>query len=123
MTIISHRKVIKKMNKLINLIKSVIEKRKIYKDFKSNIFGGIEIIIDGENINKIYSMKEYESISRYGPYMFPVRIIKESVYEWCLKAKGIVRIAEEYRTGYNSESFYFSCIKDAIEFKRIFNIT
>lgn len=106
----------------MQFIKELIENYKIRKDFKSNIFGGIEVIIAGENIDKIYGKKEYESISKRGPFLLPVRIIKDSVYDWCNKVGGIVRIAEECPTEYNCEIFYFSRKKDAIEFKKTFDL-
>ncbi len=108
------------MKKIISFINQVIENRKIKRDFKSSIFGGIQVKISGDNLDRIYSAQVYDSISRSGP--FEVRSIKEDVYNWCLKAKGIVRVPSEYRIQFTSESFYFSRKQDAEEFKKVFRL-
>lgn len=108
------------MNRLIATIKEMLENRKIKKDFKASIFGGVKVVIKGEDLDKIYTDRVYDSISRSGP--FEVREIRDDVYNWCLKAKGIIRVPEEYRIQFISESFYFSRHKDAEEFKKTFNV-
>jgi len=108
------------MKKIISFIKQIIENRKVHRDFKSSIFGGIQVQVSGNNLDKIYSAEVYDSISRSGP--FEVRSIKEEVYNWCLKAKGIIRVPCEYRIQFISESFYFSRKQDAEEFKKVFGL-
>lgn len=112
------------MNKLIAKINKVaqelIDNYKTKQDFKRG--GGIKVVITEQNIDKVYDKREYESISRYGPYMLPVRGIKEAVYNWCLKAKGTIRVPDEFRYDFGSETFYFSRAKDADEFKKLFNL-
>lgn len=110
------------MNKIISKVQEIIENYKTDKDFKKDIFGGIKLVITDKNVDNIYNKHEYESICRNGPYLLPVRGIKDEVYDWCLKAKGTIRVPHEFRYDFGVENFYFSHRKDAEEFKKTFNL-
>jgi hypothetical protein len=110
------------MKKIITAILKIIENRKIARDFKQSIFGGVRLFIKGEDVDKIYDLQEYESISRNGPYLLPVRGIKSEVYNWCHKIKNKVHVADEFRNDFGAEEFYFKRRKDAEKFKKAFNL-
>lgn len=110
------------MKNIITLINTLIKNYKTKKSFKKLFLNGIDVIIKGNDIDKIYELRQYESISKGGPYLMPVRAIKQEVYDWCLKRKDMVHFSDELPTEYNYELFYFGSEKDALEFKKTFNL-
>lgn len=86
--------------------------------FKKNKIEGIRIAISGEDVDKIYGKKIFESVYRWGPS--EDREILPSVKAWCEAHKDQVRVASQYHLPWGYSLFYFSRKEIADEFQHQF---